>query len=111
METGIETTGVNMDAAVIATLVALISAFGSLMIGLLLYVLKSFGDRFDGMDKRIDSNTGRINCLEKKLIKVATLFAVAHPEIGKRKNPTKMPIEMRKDETVTEYIERWMKMD
>lgn len=94
-----------MDIAILAMLSALIAAFGSAMIALLLHALTSFDNRFTAMDRRIDINRKDIRCIIVKVEKVAVLIGLAHPDIVKHKSPFKIS----RNDTVTEVIERYMK--
>lgn len=93
-----------MDAAVIATLVALISAFGSVMIALLLYCLKTIDDKFTTVDGRINKHTDKIDCIDRKVMRLGIMVGLAHPEIVKRESPFKI----QKDDTVKDVVERFM---
>ena len=55
-----------MDAAILAMLSALIVAFGSAMIALLLYVGRSIDNRFNIVDRRIDEHTRKMDCIDRK---------------------------------------------
>lgn len=95
-----------MDAAIVATLVALISAFGSVMIALLLYCLKTIDTRFTTQDGRITENMEKINCVDRKVVKLGVMFGVVHPD---KIFDHDSPLKIRENEIVTEVIERYMK--
>ena len=94
-----------MDIAIVATLIALITAFGSAMIALLLYCLKTFDNRFNGVDGRINKNTDRINCIDRKVVRLGVLIGLTNPD---KVTNHESPLKIRKNETVTEVIERFM---
>ena len=95
-----------MDASLFATLIALITVFGSAMIGLLLYSLRAFDNRFNKVDGRINNNTERINCIDRKVVKLGVLIGLANSD---KVITHKSPLKIRENETVTEVIERYMK--
>lgn len=81
-------------------LLALVGLLSAATITLLLYIFKT-------IDNRIGDNTGRINCIEKKVIKIATLIGLAHPEIVKKSSP----LNVRPDEDIEQAISRYMTED
>ncbi len=97
-----------MDAIVIAVLLALITAFGSAMIGLLLYSLRTIDNRFNAVDGRINTNTERINCIDRKVVKLGVLIGLTNPD---KVTTHGSPLKIRENETVTQVIERYMKDD
>lgn len=82
------------------TLLALVGLLSAATIALLLYIFRS-------IDKRIGDNTGRINRLEKKVIKIATLIGLTHPEIVKKNSP----LQIGPDEDIEQAISRYMTED
>lgn len=97
-----------MEAEIIAVLLTLITAFGSAMIALLLYSLKTFDNRFNNVDGRINNNTERINCIDRKVVKLGVLIGLIDPD---KVTTHESPLKIRENETVTEVIERYMKDD
>lgn len=95
-----------MEAEILAVLIALVTVFGSAMIGLLLYSLGTISNRFNNVDGRINRNTERINCIDRKVVKLGVLIGLANQD---KITTHESPLKIRENETITQVIERYMK--
>ncbi len=97
-----------MEVGIIAILLTLITALVSIMVALLLYCLKTIDTRFNSADGRVNANTERINCIDRKVVKLGVLIGMTNPD---KVTTHESPLKIRENETVTEVIERYMKDD